>query len=550
MFRKSPLVALLVAVILAVSSVAAFACTSILVPPSSSVDGSASVTHTCDSGSSPFEVIKVPAADWAPGTMTDVLDLPQFTSGNQMHVAAGEPTGNKIPQVAHTYGYIRALFGVINEKQVSIGETTISGRRESQNPAGFFDITNLSMYAMERAATAREAVKVMGELGEKYGYKDGGEELSVADTKECWVFEMVGPGPLWQQGDEGPGAYWVAQRVPEGHVSASANNAVIREIDFNDHENFMFAPGIVEYAVSKGWYKPESGEPFNWRKHFCNATSFETSGRRVWRVFCLAAPSLAEKLDERDLPFSAPVDKKLSISDINAIQRDHYEGTKFYGGNSLAAGPFNNPRRYRGLGFKVDGKNYSWERMIAQVQCEYSICTQSRGWLPDEIGGLVWYGATNPDLTCYVPLYASMTSVSPAMNTKAGSHQEFTRDSYWWAISAVSTYADLKWSYMSKDIKANIDKYEGHALRTQGAIEAAALELHKQDPKLAVEFLTNYANRNVETVRDAWWQLLDTLIWKYNMGFVTEDGRVRSVSYPEAWLRKVVGSGEPGHWAK
>ncbi|MGI6147226.1 MAG: dipeptidase [Bacillota bacterium] len=544
--RKGTLLALVVAFVLVFTS-GTFACTSILVTPGASVDGSASVTHTCDSGNSPFEIVKVPAMDWEPGSMVDVLNLPQYTMGNQMHEYAGNPTGNQIPQVPHTYGYIKALFGVINEKQVAIGETTISGRRESRNANGFFDITNLSILAMERAATAREAVKVMGELAEKYGYKDGGEELSIADPYECWVFEIVGPGPLWDQGSDEPGAFWVAQRVPDGHVSASANNAVIREIDWDDHENFMYSPGILEYAIEQGWYDPNSGEEFSWRKHFCAANAV-TSYRRVWRVFTLAAPSLADTLDEADLPFSVPVDKKMSINDINAIQRDHYEGTEFDGTHSLTAGPWNNPRRYRGLNFSVDGERYSWQRMIAQVQCEYSICTQSRAWLPDEIGAVVWYGAANPDLTCYVPLYASMTELSPALNTEAGSHQKFTRTSYWWAICAVSTYADLKWSYMSKDVQEWIDKYEGHAIRTQPAIEAAALKLYETDPELAIEFLTNYCNRNVETVRDAWWELLDYLIWKYNMGFVTENGRVNSVSYPEEWLRRVIELDEPDHY--
>ncbi len=549
MMRKKTFMAVSLVMLLLFASIGVHACTSMLVTPGASVDGSASVTHTADSGNSPFEIVKVPAQDWEPGTMMDVLHLPQYTLGNQTHEYAATPTGNQIPQVAHTYGYIKALFGVINEKQVAIGETSITSRRQCRNPSGFFDITNLSVLAMERAATAREAVQIMGELGEKYGYKDGGEELSVSDPNECWVFEMVGPGPLWEQDDDSPGAYWVAQRVPDGHVAASANASVIREIDFNDSENFMFSPGIVEYAIEQGWYNPESGEPFSWRLHICNTIHKPSSDRRVWRVLCLAAPSLADTLtDEANLPFSVPVDKKLSINDINAIQRDHYEDTEFDGRYSITAGPWNNPRRYRGLSFRVDEEYYSWNRMIAQVQCEYSITTQSRSWLPDDIGAVVWYGATNPDLTCYVPLYASMTELSPCLNTKAGSHQRFTRDSYWWAISAVSTYADLKWSYMSKDVQECIDKYEGHAIDSQAAIEAAALELYGRDPQQAIEFLTTYCNRNVETVRDAWWELLDHLMWKYNMGFVTGNGRVNSVSYPTEWLKRVVELDEPDHF--
>ena len=421
--------------------------------------------------------------------------------------------------------------------------------RELRNANGYFDVTNLSMLALERGATAREAIQVMGELAEKYGYKDGGEMLAVADTEEAWIFEIAGPGPLWSQGDEGPGAFWVAQRIPDGYIGASANAPMIDEIVFNDTANFMCSPGIMEYAIEQGWYDPASGEAFSWRKHMLTEGSSTGSGRRVWRVFSLAAPSLADTLDETDLPVYVKPDKKLSIDDINAIQRDHYEDTEFDGRYSLTAGPWNNPRRFRGLGFKVDGVSYSWQRMIAQVQCEYTITTVSRGWLPDEIGGMVWYGAGNPDLTCYVPLYACMTELSPSISAVgAGSHQEFTRGSYWWAINAVSTYANMKWEPMSADVKEWIAKYEGQVMATQSAIDSAALSLYEQDPALAVEFLTKYCNENVETVRDAWWELFDFLLWKYNMGFVTENGRVNTVSYPEDWLRKVIELDEPDHF--
>ena len=276
---------------LSLVSSAALACTSIIVTPGASVDGTASVTHTCDSGNSAYELYKVPAQDWEPGTMIDVNYIPQYTMGYQQYENVGGPTGNMIPQVEHTYSYIKSgLFGIINEKQVSIGETTIGGRRELSNANGYFDITNLSQLALERGATAREAIQIMGELGETYGYKDGGEMLAVADTEEAWIFEMIGPGPLWTQGDDAPGAFWVAQRIPDGCIGASANAPMIDEIVFNDTANFLCSPGIMEYAIEQGWYDPASGEAFSWRDHFMNANDPIASGRRVWRAFTLAAP--------------------------------------------------------------------------------------------------------------------------------------------------------------------------------------------------------------------------------------------------------------------
>ena len=540
-------VAGLIVLCMAFASTAALACTSLAVSPGATVNGEAVVTQTADSGSTPYEIYYYPAQDYAPGTMMDVLNIPQITGGVRIRDVAFNPTGNQIPQVAHTYGYFGGIFGMLNEKQVGFGESTTSGRRESRNTSGFFDITNLSYLAAERGATAREAIQVMGDLAVKYGYKDGGEMLAVCDPFETWIFEICGPGPLWSQGDSEPGAYWVAQRVPEGHIAACANNAVINVIDFSDNRNFLFGPGMVQYATSVGWYNPASGQAFSWRNHMMNETKYWNCGRRVWRAFCLAAPSLAATLDETNLPFSVPVDKKLTIEDINEIQADHYEGTKYDMTNTLTAGPFNNPRRFPGT-LRVDGTTYSWQRQINVINSEYTLTVTARKWLPDVIGGVMWFGYSIPDSTCFVPLYAGMTSLSPAISENSGSHMEFRRDSLYWAMSSVTTYMNLKYSYMKVDVDAYRDKYYKSLLRTQSAIDNAALELYNQSPALAREFLTKFCNDNVETVRKAWWELLDHLVWKYNMGFVTENNRVNSVSYPEAWLRLVVAAGDPDHY--
>lgn len=536
-----------VAVAICLFSVGALACTTILVTPGASVDGSASVTQTADCGMCTFEIEKVPAKDWPEGATVEVPFLPQFTGGYQIHDAM-KSTGVFIPQVKHTYGYIKGIFGMINEKQVGISETTTSNRPESKNSNGILDITNLSMFAMERAATAREAIRVMGDLAVKYGYKDNGEALAVSDPHEVWLFEISGPGPLWEPGCGDPGAYWVAERVPDGHIASCCNNAVIDVIDWDDSENFMYGPGIKEFAIEKGWYDPSSGEPFSWRKHFCNATRYATCARRVWRIFCLAAPSLASTLNEENLPFSVPVDKKLSIADIAAINRDHYEGTPYDATKGIMAGPWGDPRR-KGTIPPIDGQRYAFQRMIAIPGCEYSIITQSRAYLPDEIGGVLWYAPANPDASTYVPFYNSVTKISSSLNTEAGDHHTLTRTSYWWAVSTVSTYADLKYSYISKDIQAVRDQYEGFALKTQAAIDAAALQLYQQDPALAVEFLTDYCNRNVEAARDAYWALLDKLMCKYNALTITENGKITTPTLPEEWVRMMI-KFDTGDWYK
>lgn len=526
-----------VAMALAISVSATLACTSVVLPPGSTVDGSSMTTHNADSGSSPYELTKVPAAKHEAGTMIDVPYIPQMTSGLQAW-KLGYPleTGNLIPQVEETYGYIKTgLFGYVNEKGVGIGETTISGRRELQNANGYFDITNLSMLALERGATAREAIQVMGDLAVKYGYSDGGEELSVIDGTEAWIFEIVAPGPLWSIGDEAPGAFWVAQRVPDGHIAASANNSVIDEINWSDSEYFMYGPGILEYAIEQGWWSPDSGKPFSWRSDFVKSTTAWNCCRRVWRAMTLANPDLADELDETDLPFSVPVKEKLSVADVLAIHRDHYEGTAFDMTQGIGAGPWHNPRRFKGT-IKADNKSYGFQRIISVNNCEYLTLVQCRENVDDALKGVLWYSPVCPDASWMLPIYASVTELNPTYNVNAGDHYEFTRKSMRWAIGSLSTYMNIKWEPMYADMCEFRDKYEGAAIRNQLAIEAAATELLQNDREAGIAFLTDYTYRLADSYLNAIWDTVDYLIWKYDMGFVTENGRVNGKGYPQDWI--------------
>ena len=537
---RAMLVILTVALMLTITAIGAMACTSIALPPGSTADGSAMTTHTCDSGSSPWEFEKVPAASYPKGTMMDVITLPQYSSGFQLHEVALKPTGLKVPQVEQTYSYIKsAIFGYLNEWQVGIGETTIGGRRELANQVGYFDMTHLSMFAMERAKTAREAIQVMGAMAEKYGYSDGGEEFGVIDTKEAWIFEIIGPGPLWQVGDKEPGAFWVAQRVLDGNVAVSTNHPVIDVVDFNNPDQFMFAPGIKEYAIAQGWYDPAKGEAFSWRKHFMNNPRLDYSARRIWRVMTVLNPDLLPVLDPANLPFQAPVKDKVTLAKVMELQRDHYEGTEFDLSQGLGAGPWNNPRRFLGA-YKADGITYTPQRTINVQRCEYVTVVQTRASLPNEIGGVVWMAPTSGDAGWFVPLYSGITELNPSITIeKCGDRFEFRRDSYRWAISSLSTYMNLKWAPMYADMSKIRDKYEGELVRNQAAFEKAVLELYNKDKAAAVKYLTDFCYNTVDTFREAAWQTLDYLVWKYDMGFVTENGKVNSKGYPAEWIEKL-----------
>ncbi len=515
-FSKATLFIALTMVML--MAIPAMACTSIVVGKLASTDGSVMTTHTCD-GTYEFRVNIVPAKDWAAGTMRPVFK----GGGNGAHVVDKKQVG-EIPQVAHTYMYYDTAYPFSNENGVMMGETTVGGRSELRNAQGWFEIWELQRVALERATTAREAIKIMGEMAEKYGYGDGGECLTVIDKNEAWFFEIYGAGPLEK------GAIWVAQRVPDGEVGVSANRSRIFVIKENDPNNFMYSSNVFTYAKDMGWWKPADGP-----LHFANVYAPKLNvynSRREWRVLSLIAPSLKLDPDMKEYPFSVKPDKPVSVQDLMKYKKDHYEGTEFDLTKGLAAGPFGNPNRYA-----TPSTNGAWERAISIFRCSYVVVMQARAWLPAAIGSVIWFGEDAPHHTCYVPFYAGQTSI-PASFT-IGSRATLDRNSAWWAFNLVSNFADLKYSYMNKDIVELSDKFVNEALAMQPVVESAAAELYKVDPKLAMSFLTNYSNAHAEKVVAAWWTLFDTLAVKYQDGYVS----LKTAGYPDEWL-KAVGFGK------
>lgn len=513
-FVASLSILVMLLVISVVTAQATFACTSVLVGKDASIDGSVLTSHTCD-GQYDSRVTVVKGATFKPGDMRPVYKGGGDTPAN----AAPLTKVGEIPQVAQTFTYFNAAYPFMNEHQVAMGETTVGGRRELYNAEGWFQIWELQRVALERARTAREAVQIMGSMAEKYGYGDYGECLTVIDSKEAWVFEVFGAGPLQR------GSVWAARRVPDGEVFVSANRSRIGELHLEDKNNYMASKNVIEFATQMGWYTP--GKPFIFNQVYGPKNDVYNS-RREWRALSLLAPSL--KLDPwaSEYPFSVKPDKKVSPKDIMAINRDHYEGTEFDLTKGLAAGPFGNPNRY-----PTSTKTGTWERAISIFRCSYSTVIQSRSWLPDALGGLVWFGEDAGHSTCYVPLYAGMLDVPESF--KVGQRDIFSRDSAWWAFNLVSNIADLKYSYMIKDIQAVYTAYETEAFAMQPAVEKAALELYKNDPAMAQRFITDYSINFANRVVSAYWTLFEDLMGKYNDGYV--DGK--TVGYPDEWLKAV-----------
>ncbi len=516
-------------------------CTILGVTPGSSADGSSMTTHTDDSGTDTFHVYMVPAKDYEAGSMRPVLkhtDLGAYAHKRSPIVSPGE-----IPQVEHTYAYTNASYSFQNEMQVGMGESTVSGRREMRNADGWFDIVELQRIALERASTAREAVQIMGTLGEEYGYYIGGECITVIDPDEVWVFEIYGPGALWKPGSDRSGCVWVAQRVPDGEIFVCANRSRIGEIDLDDTDNFMASPNIFSLAEEMGFWSKDSGKPFKVYETYGYKDYSTYNARREWRVFDLVAPSL--KLDpwmER-YPFSVKPDEKISAQDIMAINRDYYKGTEFDLTKGLAAGPFGTPNRYPTPGSQNPEGSAGWERAISLFRTNFSTVVVARKGMPNWIGGLTWFAYDAPHSSCYFPIYCGITELpeSFAKGMRGGSYDVFSRESAWWAFNFVSNWADLKYSYMIEDIKAVRDPLEEEFFAVQPTVEKTALELHEQDAELARRFLTTYSNSCATRVVDAYWKLASQLVGRYADGYIYGDDeyKVESVGYPQEWMDAV-----------
>ena len=517
-------IALAVAVAAAASLRPAAGCTNIIVTRGASVDGSVIITYAVDGEFLPA-LRAVPAADHAPGELYEVRDREGSVR-------------LRIPQPPHTY----AVVGIMNEHQLAIGETTFDGRPELENKQGGLHYMALIRLALQRARTAREAIKVMTDLVEEFGYGSTGESFSIADPNEAWILEMIGPGP------GGKGALWVAVRVPDGTISAHANKSRISTFPMNDPANCVYSPNVVAFAVAKGYYDPKTDGPFRFCEAYCPSTaqSLRYTETRVWSIFRRAAPSLALPLDytrgvggAKPYPLWIKPDRKLSVQDVMALMRDHYEGTPLDMTKGVDAGPYGSPLRARPMTFKVDGATYSWERPISTQQTGCSYVAHSRSFLPDEVGGVLWYGVDDTYTSCYFPLYAGIAAVPPSF--ARGSLQKFSWDSAWWVFNLVANYAQLRFSDMSGDILKTQRELEGNFLAVQPAIERTALEMLRGDRERARRFLTDYSVSAGEQVFRRWQELAEALFTKYNDGYVKDDaGQPGEPGYPEGWLREVV----------
>ncbi len=484
-------------------------CTSILVGKAASADGATMTSHSCDSTTDRTWMNIVPNRKHGPGEMAKVYYDPKGTKGpdDPDRVETGE-----IPQVPETFGYLNAAYPIMNEHQLAIGETTFGGKRELVSDKGIIDCPELYRLVLERARTAREAIHIADALTREYGYTDAGEAFTFADPNEAWIFEILGPG----KGKKG--AVWAAVRIPDDSVFVSANAPRIRKLDLRDTDHYLASANVVSLAEELGWWNAKDGEAFE----FCTVYGSRTamgSRRREWRALSRIAPSLKLDPNSEHYPLSVKAERKLSVKDVLDIFRDTYQDTAFDMTRSLikagrdgrvARNPIASPFMSQDY---LDAFNITSERTIACKRATYVQITQSRGWLPDPVGGVVWLGYDNPMTTPHLPFHIGITTMPASYMVDGRAH--FRRDSAWWAFRQVSQLATLRWQDMVKDVQNVWEPIEGKAFADQATVEEEALRLLKQDPQKAREFLTKYSLDLANGTVDAYWKLAEDLWSKY-----------------------------------
>lgn len=516
----------------------AFSCTNFLVSKGASADGSTMISYAADSHVLYGELYHWPAADWEKGSLVEVHE---WDTGKYL---------GKIPQVEHSY----SVIGNMNEFQLAIGETTFGGRSELSNPRGIIDYGSLIYLTLQRAKTAREAISTIVGLCDDYGYYSSGESFSIADPNEVWIMELTGKGP----GNNG--LLWVAMKVPDGYVTAHANQARITTFPLNDPENCLYGDDVIEFAREQGWFEGKDKD-FSFRDTYAplDFGALRYCEARVWSFFNKLTGGMDQYLDyamgkdaTNPLPLFIKPDHKITPQELMEYMGDHYEGTPMDMTTDLGAGAFGNPYRWRPLTWEANGETYCNERAIGTQQTGFSFITQSRSWLPDIIGGILWFGVDDAATTVYVPMYCGILDVPESFEEGNGDMLDYSDNSAFWAFNRVSNMCYLRYNYMVEDVKKVQAELTSQFSVFTRAIDKAAQVLYADDPHLARQFLTHYSCQQGDYTTKRWIELSNYLLVKYIDGNIKKEengkflynGTGVAVSpgqpgYSEAWKQAV-----------
>ncbi len=521
------------------------ACTNFIITRGASTDGSVMVTYAADSHQLYGALYKYnPPKQYRPGDMVPVYE---WDSGRFL---------TNIPQVAKSYSTV----GNMNEHQVIIAETTYGGRSELVDTTGLMDYGSMIYITLQRATTAREAIDIMIDLANTHGYASSGESFSVADENEAWIFEIIGKGTRMEGGrNVNKGIVWVARRIPDGYICAHANQARISTFPLNDPENCIYSDDVISFAREMGYYEGPDSE-FS----FCDAYApLDFSGARgcearVWSFFNTFASGMDKYIDyamgynlDNPMPLWIKPDQKISPKQVFDAMRDHYEGTPMDMTTDIGAGGSKLPYRWRPMNFEVDGVSYVNERATATQQTGFWFTAQARNYLPDAVGGILWFGVDDAGTSCLTPIYCSVTDVPECFREGNGHMTKYSPTAAFWIFNRVAQFAYLRYDYIGAEVRRSADEWENERIVEVLDIDKAARNLAPAEQK---EYLTNYSIATAQKMFDRWVELDQYLMVKYidgNIKVEDENGFVDNGSgrdipaspnqpgYSEKWKRAV-----------
>ena len=556
MIRKPAIYALATAVFAFMSaSPVSDACTNVIISKGASADGSCMISYAADSHYLYGELYFRPAADYAPGTMLEIYD---WDSGKYL---------GEIPQVAHTYKTV----GNMNEHQLIIGETTYGGRPELVDKRGILDYGSLIYITLQRAKTAREAIQVIVDLANEYGYASEGETFSIADKNEAWVMDLIGKGTNIRNGENTrKGIVWVARRVPDGYICAHANQARIETFPLDDPENCLYSKDVISFARKMGYFDGEDKD-FSFAKAYApyGFGDVRACDARVWSAYNILCDGwFTHKVGEEErvitedaftyidyamgydlnhrVPLFVKPNKKVTTKALADVMRDHFEGTPMDMTTDIGAGGNALPYRWRPMSFEYEGNEYVNERAIATQQTGFWFVAQARNYLPDIIGGVLWFGTDDAATSYLTPIYANVDAVPDCFKEGNGDMLHYSRTSSFWMNNRVANACYKMYDQMAPFVRKEIDEYENrmmdtdletadrHAIDMYNDIATKAQEKFKKNGTVKSDYfgrlrkyLTEFSVKNAQAQFQKWTKLEETLLVKFIDGNVKsqdEDG--------------------------
>ena len=518
-----------------------YSCTNLIVGKNASADGSVIVSYSADDFGSFGFLRHYPAAKHAKGTTRSVYE---WETNNYL---------GEIDEVEETYNVI----GNMNEHQLTITETTFGGRPELVDSTGLLDYGSLMYITLQRAKTARKAIGVMTDLINKYGYNSGGESFTIADKNEAWIMELIGKGPGRK------GAVWVAVRVPDDCVSAHANHSRIRKFPLKDKENCIYSKDVISFAREKGYYDGKKDSDFSFSDAYAPADfgALRFCEARVWSFFNKCVDGMdkflpyasGENLNAEPMPLFVKPKRKLSVQDIKDMMRDHYEGTPFALDNDPGKGPFDAPYRPTPLTWEVDGKTYFNERPIGTQQSAFVMVAQMRHWLPDFVGGVLWFGCDDANMIAFTPVYCCTNIVPECYSEKVADALNFSFKSAFWVCNWVSNTVYYRYNQLFEELKTVRDRLETDYNNLQDKTEREAMIIagpEGKKEKEARKYLTAYTNRTAMGMLYQWMELGKYLMVKYNDGGVRPEKDGKFVTTPGGYGAPLIRPGYPEHYRR